>query len=239
MLLQPVQHATKGTELWPVNCVVCSKENLPDFPVAPKMWNHAGVWNQSSTRDPRDCPRERQRCLPKGSTWIGSDSQGKGVPGAKVLMSFQLHTKAAFDSSWPEASQKKKTAIDFLPAVKVVAELYWWKPGKVIMLQRGQQFWLLFHPKFWFQTQFSVATALSVDKKGLRASQWCQVNTEGHCYWTAAGLRLCPSSIISHHNPAVTLRTNLLTRNLPNNALKTLKCLSFTLLNNKGGKLFL
>lgn len=102
MLLQLVQHADKGTQLWPVNCVACSKENLLALPLAPKMintWNHAGVRSQSSTRDPRRCPREGQICLLKGSTWIGSDSQGKGVPGAKVLMGFQLHTKALFDSS--------------------------------------------------------------------------------------------------------------------------------------------
>lgn len=89
MLLQLVQHAAKGTQPWPVNCVVCSKENLLALPLAPKMTNmqnHASIRNQSSTKDPRDCPRERWRCLSKGSTWIGSDSQGKGVPAAKVLM---------------------------------------------------------------------------------------------------------------------------------------------------------
>lgn len=179
------------------------------LPLAPKMtsmWNHAGIRNQSSRRDPRDCPRERRRCLPKGSTWIGSDSQAK-VSHVQKPFGLSIPYKSCIWLLLTWRQQKEENSNRFpLTVVRTVTKLYWWKLVTLMGYREVNSSGFYFTSKFWFQTQFSVATALSVDKKGLRAIQWCQVNTEGHCCWAAAGQRLCPHSITSHHSTVVTLR---------------------------------
>lgn len=190
---------------------------------------------------------KRPQKLSKRKTKIGSDLDRIRQPRQRSCLCPRC--KSPYRLSTPYKSciwlpltwrqQKEQNSNRFpLTVVKAVAELYWWRLGKLMVLQRGQQFWLLFHLQVLIPDTIQCCYSSLCSSERTQGQQWYQVNTEGHCSWAAAGLRLCPSSVISHHNPVVTLRKNLFTRNLPNNALETWKCLSFTLLNNNGVNVF-
>lgn len=169
---------------------------------------------------PQRSSKRKTKMSSKGSTWIGSDSQSKGVAGAKVLMGFQLHTKAVFDSSWPEDSKKEKTVIYFLSLR--------WKCSRALLLETGQVngaterstvLAFISPPSFDFRhSSVLLQLSLLIRKDSGPASdvKWQWRTLLLGCCWPKA-----LSQPYISPQPSGDSEENLVTRNLPNNALET------------------